>query len=154
MGFKKEMNDNKIDFVRLETHETHDITDNHVNGLLTVVWRDWDKIIPTPKMIYLSAVNPHEIKGPHLHTKRNSYFLCIKGKVVFIIKDLEGNYHEIISSETEPNLIQIPKNFPSAHINIVNEPSTILTLADIAWKPNNNEMQNTTFDDYDWKKWE
>jgi len=27
-------------------------------------------------------------------------------------------------------------------------------LADVAWKPNDNEMENNTFDDYDWKKWD
>ena len=32
-----------------------------------------------PKMVYVSHVNPHEIKGPHLHTKRDSYFVCIRG---------------------------------------------------------------------------
>jgi dTDP-4-dehydrorhamnose 3,5-epimerase len=26
-------------------------------------------------------------------------------------------------------------------------------LADIAWRPNDNEMENLTFDDYDWQKW-
>ena len=26
----------------LERHETKDIIDNHVNGELTVIWRDWD----------------------------------------------------------------------------------------------------------------
>jgi dTDP-4-dehydrorhamnose 3,5-epimerase len=31
--------------------------------------------------------------------------------------------------------------------------SRILALADVAWKPNDNEMDNVTFDDYDWKKW-
>lgn len=149
------MDKDKIDFVGLETHETHDVTDDHVNGMLTVVWRDWDKIIPNmPKMIYLSSVNPNEVKGPHLHTKRNSYFVCVRGKTVFIARDQEGKYHEIFSSETEPNLIQIPKNFASAHINISKERSTILAMADIAWRPNDDEMKNVTFDDYDWKKWE
>jgi len=28
-----------------------------------------------------------------------------------------------------------------------------LTLADVSWKPNDNEMKNITFNDYDWKKW-
>ena len=27
---------------------------------------------------------------------------------------------------------------------------TFIALADIAWKPNDNEMKNTTFDDYNW----
>jgi len=26
-------------------------------------------------------------------------------------------------------------------------------LADIAWRPNDNEMKNMKFEDYDWNKW-
>jgi len=26
-------------------------------------------------------------------------------------------------------------------------------LADVAWKPNDNEMENTNFKNYDWSKW-
>ena len=104
-------------------------------------------------MVYISHVNPHEIKGPHLHTKRDSYFICIRGKVVFIAKDHLGNFHEIESSEEKPVLVQIPKNIASAHINLSNEISTVLTLADPAWQPNDDEMKDVAFDDYDWKKW-
>ena len=63
-----------------------------------------------PKMVYTSSVNPGEVKGPHLHTKRDSYFVCIVGKVVFIAKDLNGKYYEIESSEENPVLVQIQKN--------------------------------------------
>jgi len=148
------MNNDTIRHIELETHQTKDISDNHVNGSLTVIWRDWDKILEVePKMIYVSSVNPGEIKGPHLHTKRDSYFVCIRGKVIFVAKDEKGNYLEIESSEKKPVLIQIPKNFVSAHINPTNEMSTVLTLANPAWTPNDNEMKNVTFDDYDWNKW-
>ena len=55
----------------LEKHQTKDTNDSHINGSLTVVWRDWDnKIKNDPKMVYVSSVNPGEIKGPHLHKKR------------------------------------------------------------------------------------
>ena len=149
------MDSTQIKAIKLEKHETKDVNDQHVNGSLVVVWRDWDELISSePKMVYVSSVNPGEIKGPHLHTKRDSYFLCIKGRVVFIIKDNQGKYHEIESSEEDPVLVQIPKNFPSAHINITNEQSTILALADVSWKPNDNEMENIVFNNYDWKKWE
>ena len=118
--------------IKLETFPTKDILDNHVNGSLTVIWRDWDKIIKNPpKMVYVSSVNPGEIKGPHIHTKRNSYFVCVEGKVMFVIKDKHGKYVEIESSADEP----------------------VLVLADVAWRPNDNEMKNTSFDDYDWEKW-
>jgi dTDP-4-dehydrorhamnose 3,5-epimerase-like enzyme len=150
----KYMKNDSINFIKLEKHLTKDIHDQHVNGSLTVIWRDWDKIIEdTPKMIYVTTIEPGEIKGPHLHLKRNSYFTCIRGKVVFIAKDKSDNYLEIESSEDDPVLVQIPHGYPSAHINIIGEQSTILTISDLAWKPNDNEMTNVTFDDYDWKKW-
>jgi dTDP-4-dehydrorhamnose 3,5-epimerase len=145
---------NKIKFNNLESFNTKDILDGHSNGSLTVIWREYDKIISNnPKMIYVTSVKAGEIKGPHLHTKRHSSFVCIRGKVVFIIKDKNGEYVEKESSEENPVLVQVPKNYPSAHINITNQLATILTLADVAWKPNDNEMQNVEFKDYDWGKW-
>ena len=140
--------------INLEKHETKDVSDGHVNGSLTVVWRDWDKIIQNnPKMIYVSSVNANEIKGPHIHTKRNSHFVCIEGEVVFIIRNNDGTFDEIVSSEKEPVMVHIPKNIASAHINLSKNVSRILALADVAWKPNDNEMENVIFDNYNWKKW-
>ena len=148
------MKNNTIKWINLEKHPTKDIHDDHINGSLTVIWRDWDEILEiSPKMVYTSSVMPGEIKGPHLHKKRDSFFVCIRGKVVFIAKDHEGKYLEIESSEEKPVLVQIPKGFASAHINTSNKISTILTLANLAWKPNDNEMENVEFRDYDWKKW-
>ena len=138
---------------KLEKHQTRSIVDNHVNGSLTVIWRDWDKILNTPKMVYVSSVEPGEIKGPHIHTKRNSYFTCIHGKVVFILRSNEGKFLEIESSTENPVMVYVPKNMASAHINLSNSTSTVLTLADLAWRPNDQEMKNTTFTTYDWKKW-
>ena len=148
------MNNDEFFVHKLERHQTKDVSDSHVNGELTVVWRDWDDIIKNyPKMVYVSSINPGEIKGPHIHTKRNSYFSCIHGSVTFIVKDKNGKYHEIETNSDEPTLIHIPKNIASAHLNSGNEIARILTLADVSWKPNDNEMKNITFNDYDWKKW-
>ena len=140
--------------IPLEQHPTKDTSDGHTNGSLTVIWRDWDNIIKNhPKMVYVSSINSGEVKGPHIHTKRESHFTCIEGKVVFILKDEDGNYREIISSDEKPVMVHVPKNVPSAHVNLSNNISRILALADIAWRQNDNEMRDTTFDDYDWKKW-
>ena len=140
--------------IKIETHKTKDVKDGHTNGSLSVIWRDWDKKIDyEPRMVYVSTVNINEIKGPHIHTKRNSYFTCIHGKVVFIIKDTDGKFYEIESSEENPIMVFVPKNIPSAHINISDKSSSVLALADVAWKPDDDEMVNTTFDDYNWKKW-
>lgn len=144
----------KKDFIiNLQKYDTKDTIDGHINGILSVIYRDYDKIINDKiRMIYVSSVFPNEKKGPHLHTKRNSYFTCVHGKVIFIIKDNDGHYHEIESSADEPIIIKIPKGIPSAHINISNDIGRVLTLADVAWRPNDNEMENILFDDYDWKK--
>lgn len=140
--------------ISLEKYPTKDIHDQHVNGTLTVIWRDWDKIIKNePKMVYVSSVNKHEIKGPHLHTKRNSYFTCIHGKVIFILQKLNGDYLEIESSDENPITVFVPKGTASAHVNLSNDTSRILTLADVAWKPHDNEMKNIEFENYNWKKW-
>lgn len=140
--------------IKLEKHNTKNIHDQHVNGSLTVIWRDWDNKIPNvPKMIYVTSVFPREIKGPHLHTKRSSYFTCIHGKVVFIIKDTKGKYYEIINTADDAVLVHVPKNIASAHLNLSKDISRILTLTDISWKPNDNEIKNIDFENYDWSKW-
>ena len=140
--------------IELEKHVTKDIHDSHTNGDLTVIWRDWDNIIKkTPKMVYVSSVNPGEIKGPHLHKNRTSYFSCIHGKVVFIIQDEDGIFEEIEVDSRASILICVPNGIASAHINVGKEQARILVLADIAWKPNDNEMIDVKFSDYDFNKW-
>ena len=144
----------EFQIIELENHVTKDIHDGHQNGDLTVIWRDWDKILKTPpKMIYLTTVNPGEIKGPHLHLRRTSYFTCVEGKIIVIIRDSDGLYHEIECSSEKPRLICVPNNIASAHINISDNVSKILVLADIAWRPDDDEMENLDFDNYEWSKW-
>ena len=136
--------------INLEKHETRDINDSHVNGELTVIWRDWDNILPNhPKMIYVNSVNPGEIKGPHLHKNRTTYFYCISGEIIIIIQDKEGKIHEISSNCNAPILISVPNGIPAAILNPSNKISKILVLADVAWKPNDNEMMNATLTDCD-----
>ena len=140
--------------IELEKHATKDTHDSHTNGDLTVIWRDCDNIIKkTPKMVYLSSVNPGEIKGPHLHKNRTSYFSCIHGKVVFIIQDENRNFEEKEVDSENPVLICVPNGIASAHVNVGEEQARILVLADIAWRPNDNEMVNVEFSDYNFNKW-
>ena len=75
------MYDKNILTYRLETHETKDILDNHTNGKLTVIWRDWDKIIEyQPKMAYISYVNSGEI-----------ILFVFKVKLYLLLKMIMGN---------------------------------------------------------------
>jgi dTDP-4-dehydrorhamnose 3,5-epimerase len=145
----------KSDFAihELERHETKDVKDSHINGELTVVWRDWDEIINEPKMVYVNIINPKQIKGPHIHKNRTSYFYCIDGEIIIIVKDKEGNFHELKGDSRKPKLIEVSNDIPVAIVNPTTNISTVLVLADIAWKPDDNEMKNVTFENYDWDKW-
>ena len=139
--------------IRLEKHDTKDINDSHVNGELTVIWRDWDEIINVPKMVYVNSVNPKQVKGPHLHENRTTYFYCVDGKIVIIIQDKKGDFHEIELDSVKPILVSVSNGIAAAIVNPNNNIAKVLVLADIAWKPNDNEMKNIKFEDYDWHKW-
>lgn len=140
--------------ITLEKHQTRDTNDSHVNGELTVIWRDWDEILPNePKMVYINSINPGEIKGPHLHKRRTTYFYCISGDIVIVIQDNDGKIHEISTNLKSPILISVPKGMAAAIVNPNNEISQVLVLADVAWRPNDNEMENVQLDNYDWNKW-
>ena len=138
---------------QLENHETKDVLDSHINGELTVIWRDWDEIINKPEMIYLNSVNPGEIKGPHMHKNRTSYFFCIDGGMIIVIQDKNGKYHEIEANSGSSKLVSVSNGISAAIINPSNKSSKILVMADIAWKPNDGEMINVKFEDYNFKKW-
>ena len=144
--------ENSFTVHNLETHQTKDVDDGHQNGDLTVIWRDWDQIIHNPKMIYVNSVNPGEIKGPHIHKNRTSYFYCITGEIVIVIRD-NDQYHEVKLSSKNLKLVSVPNQIAAAIVNTSHEISQVLVLADVAWKPNDNEMVNAVFDNYDFKKW-
>ena len=138
----------------LEKHQTKDTTDSHINGELTIIWRDWDKIITNPpKMIYVNYINPREIKGPHIHKNRTTYFSCIHGSIVLVIQDDDGKFHEVKADSEKPTLISVRNGIAAAIVNPTDDISKVLVLADIAWKPNDNEMKNIDFENYDWNKW-
>ena len=137
----------------LERHETKDIIDSHINGELTVIWRDWDNLLKNhPKMVYVNSINPGEIKGPHIHKNRTTSFFCIDGSVVLIIQDDDKKFHEMKMNSEKPVLITVPNGIAAAIVNPTGRIAKVLVLADIAWKPNDNEIKNITIDDYDWEK--
>jgi len=138
---------------QLENHETKDVLDSHINGELTVIWRNWDEIIKNPEMIYLNSVNPGEIKGPHMHKNRTSYFFCIHGEMIIVIQDKNGKYHEIQTNSNEPKLVCVSNGIAAAIMNPSKNISKILVMADIAWRPNDNEMINVKFENYSFDKW-
>ena len=96
--------------INLEKHQTKDVNDSHINGELTVIWRNWDKIFPkNPEMVYVNTVNPKEIKGPHLHKNRTTYFYCVSGKITIVVEDKEN---AILTLSTIYNFLKRPFSLP------------------------------------------
>ena len=148
------MEDKNFSVWDLENHQTKDITDSHINGTLTVIWRDWDNLIKNhPKMVYVNSINPGEIKGPHIHKNRTTFFFCIHGNVVLIIQDNDGKFHEIKADSDKPILITVSNGTAAAIVNPTTKIAKVLVLADTAWRPNDDEMKNILFDGYNWDKW-
>ena len=148
------MEDKNFSVWDLENHQTKDITDSHINGTLTVIWRDWDNLIKNhPKMVYVNSVNPGEIKGPHIHKNRTTHFFCIHGNLVLVIQDNDEKFYEIKADSEKPVLITIPNGTAAAIVNPTTKIAKVLVLADIAWRPDDDEMKNISFDNYDWSKW-
>ena len=146
------MVDKKFHLWNLENYETKDSSDSHVNGELTVIWRDWDDLIKNhPKMVYINSINPGEKKGPHIHKKRTTYFSCIYGNITLVVKESDGKLHEVTLDSKKPELACIPNGTAAALVNTTDYIAKVLVLADIAWKPNDNEMENVSFEEYDWK---
>ena len=138
----------------LEKHQTKDIADSHINGELTVIWRDWDNLLKNhPKMVYVNSINPGEIKGPHIHKNRTTSFFCMDGSIVLIIQDDGKKFHEMKMNSEKPVLITVPNGIAAAIVNPTSKIARVLVLADIAWRPNDNEMKDVLFDNYNWKKW-
>ena len=148
------MEEKNFSIYDLEKHQTKDVADSHINGELTVIWRDWANLIKNhPKRIYVNSVNSGEIKGPHIHKNRTTSFSCIHGSVVLVIRDDDGKFHEIKADSEKPVLITVSNGIASAIVNPTAKIAKVLVLADIAWKPNDNEMIDVSFDNYDWDKW-
>ena len=130
--------------------DTKDQRTNKTNGRLTSIWKHYEDQREVPPMeAYVTSYFPGVFKGPHLHKTRWDYFTCIKGRVLFVVRDHNGKYHEILSSEEEPVTVEVPANVPSATINLSPEVSLVLNLCNPAWHPENEDNYNLEFEDYD-----
>ena len=73
--------------------------------------------------------------------------------MILVIQDQKGKFHEIKIDSEKPVLITVPNGIAAAIVNPTTKIAKVLVLADIAWKPNDNEMINVDFSAYSFKKW-
>ena len=60
---------------------------------------------------------------------------------------------ETVSKAVLKSASVVPNGIAAAIVNPSTKIAKVLVLADIAWKPNDNEMINVDFSDYSFKKW-
>lgn len=73
--------------------------------------------------------------------------------MLIVVQEKDKKYHEIRVNSEESKLVTVSNGIPAAIVNPSNKVSKILVLADISWKPDDNEMNNVKFEDYNFDKW-
>ena len=86
--------------------------------------------------VYGEDVAVSSVEIDSRRSRDQSLFVALPGKHV------DG--HNFIDAAAE-------NGAAAALVNTTDYIAKVLVLADIAWKPNDNEMENVSFEEYDWK---
>ena len=133
---------------------TRDINTKEPNGLLVSLWKNWEKIFQVePAQVYFNICSAKAVKGPHLHKKRWDHFVCIRGKIRFIVK-WDKEYEEIeADADKDPclKIVEIPPNVPCAIQNIGEGEAWFLNMPNPAWHPDDQDDHSVPFENYVWR---
>lgn len=111
--------------------ETKDVN-GRPNGFVVPIWNALECKY-RPDQVYLTAVLPGCVKGPHLHQRRTGYFCCVKGHVTLVLR-VGGKYKEIRLGEDHDYLaVGISTGTPAAIYNLGPEIALVLNLPSPAW---------------------
>lgn len=126
-------------------------TQGVVNGYLIPVYNVHENFYPNgaePKQVYVTAIAPGHIKGPHLHFIRTGCFTCIKGNVGIVLK-VESEFQIYKSGEDyDYASILIPVGVPAAIKNLGDCEAIVLNMPFPAWTPDMNDEHTADFSDF------
>lgn len=127
-------------------------SEGDINGYLVPIYNKNDTFYPDgmiPEQVYLTVINPKQIKGPHLHFIRTGCFTCIKGNARFVLKTING--YEIVYSGEDYHYssVVVPTGTPAALQNIGEGDAYILNMPSPAWTPSMNDEHTADFSDFD-----
>jgi len=111
--------------------ETRDVSGNP-NGWVLSVWncRESDY---RPDQVYITVVNPHCSKGPHLHKKRTGFFSCIQGNAVIITRK-DGMYEEHrLGPYSADRPLKVEPGTACQIVNRENDPAMLLNMPSPSW---------------------
>lgn len=126
---------------------------NLPNGYLVPIYNIHENFFESnkePQQVYLTVINPGEIKGPHLHFIRTGCFTCVKGNVRFILKTEDG-YNIFNSGQSFDYLsVIVPTGVPAALQNLsLVEDAYVLNMPNPAWTSEMNDEYDADFSDFD-----
>lgn len=109
---------------------TFDIKTKEPNGFLVELYKDREKTLA-----YLTSAKPGAFKGYHLHTVRQSHYVCIKGRMkITVVKDRQREEYTLDSKN--PERLLIPANVYIGLENIADEESWLINLPNPPYDPN------------------
>lgn len=122
------------------------VTYNHLgkeNGFLIELFKEGDKT-----KVYLSAANPGEFKGYHLHRVRAARYICLKGrmKIILYVPHKVGDETRYVREEhvldaSRPKRLFIPKNIATGLKNIGDEEAWLINYPDPPYDPSLKDEQ-------------
>lgn len=143
--------------MKTKVNQKH-ITKDHAgqpNGFLVPLYNVNDRFFEPgkePQQVYLTVIDPHKIKGPHLHFIRTGCFTCIRGNARFVLK-MEKGYEVFYSGENyEYRMVIVPTGVPAALQNLGEDQAYIINMPSPAWTPTMNDEYTADFSDFDFNK--
>ena len=138
--------------------KTKNVKSGEDNGSFIPIYKDLELDIGKIRMVYMTSCLPREVKGPHIHKKRNGHLTVLKGDVLFVLEyvvDGEKIYEEVRISGSNPKLISVPANTVNAHVNIGSEEAIVLNLCTgHCWAPDDTDNYSfDNFEKYDIYRW-
>lgn len=110
------------------------------NGFVVPLWHVDHG--PRIDQAYLTTVLPGAQKGPHCHMKRRGHYVCIRGAVLIVTRDPEGNYRSFeMSAETQEHNrgLDIPPGTVSALYNLGDEEAWLLNMPSPPWRSDDQD---------------
>ncbi|TSC73191.1 MAG: dTDP-4-dehydrorhamnose 3,5-epimerase [Parcubacteria group bacterium Gr01-1014_38] len=106
------------------------------NGFLLELYKDGGKTV-----VYLSAASPKAFKGYHLHTVRQSHYVCLKGTMKVTVIEGKKKVEHILSGD-RPERLLLPTNVWIGLENIGEEEAWLLNLPNPPYDPDVKSEQH------------
>lgn len=138
---------------KLETHYSNQkVGKSEPNGLMIPVWNILFHLdeLKTVNYVYLTSIFPKRVKGPYLHTMRNSLLVAITGEALIVIKENDQFTEQVLRPY---DMIQLTAGTGYAILGTGQTESLLLNICDYPWLPNTQETISPDFSKYNFEKY-